>query len=305
MNTDTPDIDKINYDLRFLRKPKWILFLVCMFIIIIVINFPLTKKLDNMIIGALGSNPRCPVALEEYSVNFFPLPHLKATEVSIPNRCLSGGTGSLIIPELRAYFRGPSLFPLGVSFKIETTVNNNPIEAFVTAGINNYVLSVTENRISLDKMAPFIPMVQLVGDVLVDAHLEIEKNSISKINLKLQSKNFVIPSQEIQGFVVQRMNIKNFFVTAVTENRTLNLNQFIVGDENSPLRSQFKGKIILNRKNIKSSTLNLTGQVAVADKMLEENFLLKSYLGQFDKKDNFYQLKLTGPMMRPSVKTNR
>ena len=305
MTSNTPDLEKINYDLRFLKKPKWILFLFLMFFFVIITSFPLTKKIDSLIFGALSSNPRCPIILESYEINFFPLPHLALSNLSIPNRCMNGGTGNLVIPDLRAYFRGPSLFPLGVSFKIETQINQNPIEVFTTAGFNHYVISLKENKIALDKLASFIPQVQLAGDVILDAHVEIEKNAMSVLNLKLQSKNFAIPSQTIQGFVLQRMNIKNLFITAVTENRTLSLNQFILGDESSPLRSNFKGKIILNRTNIKSSTLNLTGEVAVAEKMLEENFILKSYLGQFDKKDNFYQLKITGPMMRPSVKTNR
>lgn len=305
MNANTPDIEKINYDLRFLRKPKWILFLILMFFLVIITSFPLTKKIDTLVFGALSSNPRCPILLESYEINFFPLPHLALSNMSVPNRCLSGGPGNLLIPDLKAYFRGPSLFPLGASFKIETAINQNPIEAFTTAGFNHYVISLKENKISLDKMAQFIPQVQLAGDMIVDAHIEIEKNAISVLNLKVQSKNFAVPSQEIQGFVLQRLNIKNLFITAVTENRTLNLNQFIVGDEASPVRSEFKGKVILNRTNLKSSTLNLTGQVAVSDKMLEENFILKSYLSQFDKKDNFYQLKITGPMMRPSVKSNK
>lgn len=305
MSNYTPDIENINYDLRFLKRPKWIIFLITMFFVVVAINFPLAKKLDDLIIGSLNSNPRCPIGLDSYHFNIFPLPHLEANEVNIPNRCLSGGPGSTTIPKVVAWFRGPSLFPLGVSSKIETSLNNNPIEAYVTAGLGKYVLSIKENKISLDKLGTFIPAVQLAGDLLVDAHVELESGVLTKINLKLQSKNFVLPSQTIQGFQLQRMNIKNLFVTAITENRTLNLNQFIIGDESSPLRAGFKGKIILNRKNFKSSTLNLTGQVAVADKMLEENFILKSYLGQFDKKDNFYQLKLTGPMMRPSVKSNR
>lgn len=304
MTTNTPDLEQINYDLRFLKKPKWILFLIIMFFLVIVINFPLTKKIDNLVFGALSSNPRCPIMLESYEINIFPLPHLALSNLNIPNRCLSGGAGSLIIPKLKAYFRGPSLIPLGVSFKIETAVNQNPLEAFITAGYKHFVISLKENKISFDKLAPFIPQVQLAGDLIVDAHVEIEKKAISVLNIKVQSNNFAVPAQTIQGFMLQRLNIKNLLLTAVTENRKVNLNQFILGDESSPVRSEFTGKVALNKNNIKSSTLDLSGQLAIADKILEENFLLKSYLGQFDKKDNFYQLKITGPMIRPSVKSN-
>lgn len=305
MKPNTPDIENINYDLSFLKRPKYILFLIIMFCLVLFINFPISKKIDSLIFGALSANSSCPINMDAYEINIFPLPHLKLENLSVPNRCLAGGSGSLVIPDLKAYFRGPSLFPLGVSFKIETEINKNPIEAYATVGINHYVVSIKENKISLDKLGAFFPQVQLAGDIFTDAHIELEDGAISVLNLKLQSKNFTIPSQEIQGFIVQPMNIKNLFVTAVTEKRTVNLNQFILGDETSPLRSEFKGKIILNRKNMNSSTLNLKGQIAVADKLLEENFILKSYLSQFDKKDNFYQIQLTGPLMRPSVKSKR
>lgn len=305
MTTNTPDIETINYDLRFLKKPKWIFFLIVMFFLVIIINFPITKKIDAMIFGALSSNPRCPILLESYKINIFPLPHVALSNLNIPNRCISGTPGNLIIPELKAYFRGPSLFPIGLSFKIETAINENPIEVLTTAGINNYVLSMKENKIALDKLAPFLPQVQLAGDVILDVHVELEKNVLAVLNLKAQSKNFAVPAQSIQGFDLQRLNIKNLFITAVTEKKTINLSQFIIGDEVSPVRSEFTGKIVLNKKNIKSSSLNLVGQVAVADKMLQDNFILKSYLDQFDKKDNFYQLKITGPMKRPSVKSNK
>lgn len=305
MKSNTPELEKLNYSLSFLKRPKYILLLVIMFFVVIFINFPIAKKIDSLIFGALSSNPSCPINMDAYEINVFPLPHLKINDLSVPNRCLAGGPGNLVIPELKAYFRGPSLFPLGVSFKIETEINKNPIEALATLGSNNYIFSLSDNKISLDKLGAFIPQVQLAGDIFTAAHVEIENGVLSVLNLKLQSKNFTIPSQEIQGFIIQSMNIKNLFLTAVTEKNTLNINQFILGDESSPLRSEFKGKIIMNKKNLKASTLNLSGQVAIIEKMLEENFILKSYLSQFDKKDNFYQIQISGPLMRPSVKSKR
>ena len=104
---------------------------------------------------------------------------------------------------------------------------------------------------------------------------------------------------------VPKLNIKNFFLTLSTEDRDIKVSKFILGDTSSPIRGDFKGSIKLNSRNIQASNLNLAGEISFADSLLNENFILKQYLQQFDKKDNFYQLQISGSPMSPKITTKR
>ena len=305
MSTTPTELETLNYDLAFLRKPRWILAIFFIILVSIFMNFSFEKKIDSLIYGALSSNSRCPIGIDSYAVNLFPLPHLEIVNMTIPNRCLGAGLGATSIPLSKAYFRGPSLFPLGVSFKIETEFNKNPINLYTTAGFGHYVFELKENKLSLDKLSPFIPKITLAGEVLADIHVEIEDSNLTVLNVKLQSDSFVFPSQEIESFLIKRMNIKNLFLTAVTEGNKVKITQLIVGNEDSPIRADFKGSVNLNNRNMRASTLDLKGELAFSKEMLDEMFLIKNYMNQFDQKDNFYQLKVQGPLTRPILSSNR
>lgn len=305
MNTSPAELDSINYDLAFLKKPRWILLLFLFLVFSIFLNFSFKKKIDALIFGALSSNSRCPINIDSYAINILPLPHIEIKNMSLPNRCIGGRNGVTSIPLSKAYFRGPSLFPLGISLKVETELNKNPIDLYTTIGFGHYVFELKESKLSLDKLSPFIPTVTLAGEVIADMHVEIEESKLSLLNIKLQSNNFTFPAQEIQSFLIKRMNIKNLFLTAITEGNKVKINQFVLGDESSPIRADFKGDVRLNSKNIKASNLSLTGEVAFSKEMLDEIFIIKSYMAQFDQKDGFYQLKVQGPLSRPLMTSNR
>jgi hypothetical protein len=301
-----PNIDDIEYGLLFLRKPKWILALLIMLNISIIGNIPTEDKIDDLIYSLLASNSSCPITMSGYEINLFPLPHFNLKGLSVPSKCLGPGKPSLRFPSIKAYIRGPSLFPLGGKFKIEAQYKKNPIELFATLGLSNMIFELEENQLDLEHLNDFIPMVKLSGKALVDAYVELKDGKLETLNMKVQSNDFLIPGQSLAGmFTVKPLKIKNLFLSVTTEAKRLKINKFIIGDEVSPVRSEFTGTIKINARSLKASNLDLVGQVSFSDEFLKEIFILETYMKQFDKRDNFYQIKINGPLSRPSLKSKR
>ncbi|MBD65494.1 MAG: hypothetical protein CME62_09825 [Halobacteriovoraceae bacterium] len=306
-NTTTPEI---NYEMTFIRKFRWILFLFCFFVLLLLTKIPVAKTIDNAIYGSLNFG-RCQIGISNYEFNFFPLPHLNFQNINIPSECLGARNNQSIgLKDLQVYFRGPSFSPLGPQFKVETAFRDNPL-GFILASdfsFKTLKLLIKENDIDLGKFSDFIPQVSLNGVVKTDLLLELENFNLSELNINLQSNSLVLPAQNINGFALQEMPLKNLLLTANSENgKKLNVKKLVIGDEKSPIRSEFSGVINLNTRNIASSSLNLGGEIAFADSFINDPsmFLLKNYMQQFDKKDNFYQIQITGALSFPNISSNR
>lgn len=305
-----PNLDDIHYDFSFLKKPKWILSLIATFSFILVLNFNLKEKIDNLVFSSLTTIPNCSINIDDYHINVLPLPHISFDNLNMGKDCFGVRAGfnsqPIKLENTKAFFRGPSLFPLGVRLKLETGIYNQDLNAYVTAGLSSLILEIKEQNISLKLLENFVSEIRLAGNVLTDLFLELDNNEMKTLNLKLQSKTFFIPSQAVMGLLnVPKLNIKNFFLTLSTEDRDIKVSKFILGDTSSPIRGDFKGSIKLNSRNIQASNLNLAGEISFADSLLNENFILKQYLQQFDKKDNFYQLQISGSPMSPKITTKR
>jgi len=119
-----PNLDDIHYDFSFLKKPKWILGLVSTFLIILLLNFNIKEKLDNLVFTSLTTIPNCSINLDDYHLNILPLPHISFDNLSLGRNCLgmrsSFNSKPIKLENTKAFFRGPSLFPLGARLKLET-----------------------------------------------------------------------------------------------------------------------------------------------------------------------------------------
>ena len=131
-------------------------------------------------------------------------------------------------------------------------------------------------------------------------NLTITKGAISNLELKARSKDFQIPSQNIQGFTTPNLRINEFFMEGATENPPrLRIEKILLGDVNSPMRANFKGKIDLQDGNIAFSPLDLKGEVAFSDSFRQSLPLIDMIFQTFTQKDGFYQIKLGGTLGSP------
>ena len=72
-----------------------------------------------------------------------------------------------------------------------------------------------------------------------------------------------------------------------------------MGDTDSPLRANFKGKIDLQEGNIAMSPLDLSGEIAFSENFKNSLPLVSMLFQSFSQKDGFYQIRLGGTLGSP------
>jgi hypothetical protein len=294
---------EVNYDLSFLRKPKWIALFFIFFLFVTIYNFPLGKKLDNLVYSSLQISSVCKLQISDYEVNVFPLPHVLVKDLNVPGVCMGRGKPDISLPDVRAYFRGPSFSPLGILFKVESEFESVPLEVFITAGMSKVTIVLKESLIPLEKLRTLLPSVKLAGQVKTDLYVELIGMKLQGLNIKLQSKTFLIPAQNIEGYKIDTLNIQDLLLIAATDNNSvLKISKFVLGSEKSPVRSSFKGTIKMSPSNFVNSILDIKGELALSDEL---NDSIGFILSKFDKKDNFYQIQVSGPLSNPKTGSKR
>lgn len=296
---DNSNQPEVNYDLSFLRSPKWLMIYFGFGLFLILSNLNLESKIDKLVYSSLKVSPSCQIQIRDYEINFFPLPHLQFNKVNVPGNCLGRGQKPVFLDELAAYFRGPSFSPFGVLFKVETIFEKVPLEVFITAGFSAITVVITESLIPLEKLNRFSPMVKFAGKAKLDFYLELKKMQISKMNVNLRSKSFTLPPNMLIG---KSLPINDLQFVASGNLKSLKIKNFVLGNEDSPIRSDLKGVVKLSPSNPMFTELNLKGELAISKEFAEDNALIVGFLDKFDKKDNFYQIELKGPISQISQK---
>src|SRR5690606_2693051 len=123
----------------------------------------------------------------------------------------------------------------------------------------------------------------------------INGQSFEDLKLSLSSQDFVLPAQSISAFKLPTLPLNLFSLKAeLKDAKTLQVHDLFVGDTSAPIRAKFQGPINLNQNNIMMSGLNLSGEIAFSEDFLEKFAIIKMFMDKFTKKDQFYQLQITG-----------
>lgn len=229
------------------------------------------------------------------------LPRLVIEDLSIPASCMNKSGKPLKLSYVNVNFNLISFFPFGLPFKIEADLSGQPLAIYFVQGLNQQVIRIKDQRISLAKLGPIIgENIKIGGNFTVDMSMALSKNVISNLEIKARSKDFQIPSQNIQGFTTPNLRINEFFLEALTENPPrLKVEKLLLGDVNSPMRANFKGKIDLQEGNISFSPLDLKGEIAFSDSFRKSLPLIDMLFQTFNQTDGFYQIKLGGTIGSP------
>lgn len=296
--------EEIDYSFPKLGKKRWALILTSFFLIGFIGAFPFFLTIENKIKSALSSIPGCSISFKEINFHFF-LPKVVVSDVAIPASCYSNkNIAPLELKEIRLNFKGISFAPFGPHFKLETVVLENPINAYLTFGIFSHAINIKDNKFDLSKISPLLPELKLKGEVLLNALLNFSNSNIQELKIAASSKNLMIPGQKIFGFTLPMLNIGDFLLKGQMDQKSvLKVENFILGDTESPIRSNFNGTINLNTRNISSSRLNLNGEVSFSEKFMTDIPLIEMAMQRFTKKDQFYQIAITGQMASPTVKS--
>jgi hypothetical protein len=288
-------LQELNYSLKI---PKFILSftLFLLFVSGFLSVFSILPSLETKIRALTTKNPACPLSFEQLDFEWF-APKIVLKNIQLPAVCFSG-LQSLNLPYVYLKFGGPSFSPFGLSFQVQTEIEKQNLSTQIVLGIGEVVAKIEEEKMDLKALSVFLPKgIQLEGlaQVYIRAHLQAQILHDFKMNI--ESSNFTVPRQSIAGFNLSQLDLKKFALRAHTEAPSVvQLDEWILGEPQTPVRSKFSGKIKLNPRLMSQSQLDLKGEVAFSKEFLETYSVLNLLLQSFTQKDGFYQIKLGGTL---------
>ena len=232
------------------------------------------------------------------------LPKLVISELSLPQGCTGGE--AMRFKYVNVNFHFISFSPFGIPFKIDTEINDQPLTVYYVQGIGSRMIRLKDQTLSLPKLQGILGKTKMAGSMTVDlSALLTNNNSLTELTLKAQSKNLQIPTQTltIQGLPLSIPNIRlnDFYLEANSDNSNrLIVEKFIMGDPESPMRANFKGRINLQKDKITMSPMELNGEIAFSESF-KQKVSLDFIFGHFAQKDGFYQIRLGGTLGQPQM----
>jgi type II secretion system protein N len=301
MNVSESELNSLN-EINYKSKIKLILLILAglvIFIFSFLSFYPVGEKVKTIIKNSFQGQACNP----DFSNIHFELllPKLVIEDLSIPASCMNKSGKPLKLSYVNVNFNLISFLPFGLPFRIDADLSGQPISVYYVQGFNQQVIRIKDQRISMEKLAPLLGEdLKFGGSFTVDLNLSLSKRTIGHLEIKARSKDFQIPSQNIQGFTTPNLRINEFFMEAVTENPPrLNVEKILLGDVNSPMRANFRGKIDLQEGNFSFSPLDLKGEIAFSDSFRQSLPLIDMIFQTFTQKDGFYQIKLGGTLGSP------
>lgn len=229
------------------------------------------------------------------------LPKLVISDLNLPASCLGKMGDPLKFSFVTVNFHLISFSPIGIPFKIDTEMNAQPLSLYFVQGFGQRMIRMKDQTINLSRLQPVMGDFKIGGNVTVDlAVLMANNNTIKTLSLKAESKDFQIPSQNLQGFTTPNLKINTLAVEANSDAPPrVTVDKLFMGDTNSPMRAQFKGYFDLQNGAIAFSPLNLTGEVAFSEQFKQQLPLIDMMFQSFTQKDGFYQIRLGGTLGAP------
>jgi type II secretion system protein N len=299
------EVEAIDYEAYSLGKIKLLILMGVFFFLGFVFYFPFVSKTHHFIASTITNIPGCKLSYNSLEIEMF-MPKVILNDLSIPSSC-SGTASPLFIDQAKVWFMGPSFSPLGISTSVDAKLDKNMLEIDQSIGFNSQVFRIEDNTIDLRAIKRLASLpVDMSGDVNISALVQTSKAGIEEASVNINSKNLLIPAQTVQIFPIPELNLRVFSLKAEQLNpKTLQIRELVIGDLGSPIRAKFKGNININPRSFMNSQLDLIGEFAISNKLLStDNFsMLKFFLNQYNQKDGFYQVKLTGTIRQPRPST--
>lgn len=297
-SAEISSLDNINYK----SKVKLILYVLIVFFLFVFafMNFyPIGDKLKVFLKSNLkgtGCNPD----FDEIRMEWV-LPKVVVSNLVLPASCLGRSGEPLKFSHLTLNYQLINFAPFGLPFRLDTELNGQPLTVYFVQGFGQRLIRLKDQTIALARLQPLMGgNFKLAGNVTVDLNLTLANNVMKGLNLIAESRDLQIPSQSIQGFTAPNLRINTLRIDANSDTPPrVNVDKLILGDAESPLRANFKGRIDLQDGAVAFSPLNLTGEVAFSENFKQQLPLIDMMFQSFTQKDGFYQIRLGGTLGAP------
>jgi len=281
-------------------KKRFIGFAILLFFVGVLFNYPLKKTVDGILTKSLKPPRNCPYSYKDVSFEFF-MPKVIFKDLHLPGSCFNSPKSSLDLETAKVFFRGLSLSPLGLSTKVETNIFGQNLEAFAAVAPKRQKIKIPETTLPASFLTPLLKNnLSLDGNLTIEALTELEKNKLQEGNLLITSRDLILPAQNIQGFDLDALNLKDLNIKAtVGKNGQLKIRELKVGNPSAPLFLDLNGRVNLILSNPKFSQLSLDGTLKVSPELIKKMPILNAVLGSLKKKGDSYIIKISGTLGRP------
>lgn len=295
---ETQVVEKV-YDIETSYSKKIIVITLAAFIGAILFNFPLEKNIITLIENQIAKNRRCPLSYQKIELGYF-LPKMVLSDVTIPGQCFNKAGTNLNFDKVLLRVSMPSFWPVGIKTKLEAKTNGAAINIFPRLALGGHAIQIEDTELEGPFLSQFTPYPNLFrGSVKVQGHFELAGQNLDSGNLRLISNDFIIPAQMIMGINLSRLAFKELEFAGTYTKKAFHLKAFRLGDDNSPIKGEFTGKIYPSMQNINFSRLALQGRVKFSDAFLNEVGLLRIMLNGKKQKEGYYYLKIDGTLALP------
>ncbi|WPU64019.1 hypothetical protein [Peredibacter starrii] len=297
-SVELTSLDNINYKSK-IKVIFYVLIVFFLFVFSFMSYYPIGDKLKVFLKSNLkgtGCNPDFDQIRMEWI-----MPKIVVSGLKLPASCLGRTGDTLDFSHVTLNYQLINFAPFGLPFRLDTELYGQPLTVYFVQGFGQRMVRLKDQTIALNRIQPLLGgNFKLAGNVTVDLSVILSNNLVKSLSLLAESKDLQIPSQSIQGFTAPNLKINTLRIEANSENSPrLNVDKLILGDADSPLRANFKGRIDLQEGAIAFSPINLGGEVAFSETFKQQLPLIDMMFQSFTQKDGFYQIRLGGTLGAP------
>ncbi len=291
-----------NQNYNMYKGNKKIIFIcVISFLIGVSYNIPFKKIINKNTIINIISTRKCPISYKDISFSYLG-PKIIIKNLIIHGRCFNNNEQDFYIDQLNIGLGLPGIIPPRIKFNVKAFNDIMSLNIYPQVGLTNKKLVIEKSNINAKVINMLIGMSGLLdGKLNIIANAIIKNNHIKGGMIKIDSKNFVIPSQRISGFDVPNLNFKKLSLEANYNTKDeIKINNINIGNKSSPINAQIKGMIKLNKFNVRRSGMRLEGKIKFSDQFITSFPLIKVLLSGKNQSNGFYKFKLGGTIGSPS-----
>lgn len=296
------EINEENYAPIFWTKSRLIIIGLFLLLIGFLANFSIEDRINKTLQNLLGTNAACPILFERAELGFF-LPKIIVRKPIISGACFGQFNNQLAMKDLKIFLHSPSFYPVGLRLHIEAISNKTKINLFPVISLFSNSIKIENTIIDSQFFAPMTKNNQspISGNFSVEGFFEFKSGSIVDGEIDIASKNFSVPSQNIQGFELTKMNLKEFRISAkFVDSTDINVEKIQIGTNTSPVEMNLKGKIKVSAGDFLGSKLILDGKLRLSPVTLTTFAFLKLFLPPDNTSGN-YLMKLNGTLRSPGA----
>jgi hypothetical protein len=295
--SELKSLEDINYKSR-VKVYFYPLIAVFLFTIAFLNFYPIGEKLKTFLKTNLQDSA-CNPDYDKIRMEWL-LPKLVITDLVLPPGCLGASAREAVkFNFVNVNFQFINFSPFGFPFKVETEMNAQPLSFYFVQGFGERMLRLKDQSLVLSRLAPVMGgNFKLAGNMTLDLNVLMNnENTLKNLSFKAQSKDLQIPSQSLQGFTVPNLKLKDFFIEANSDSPPrIRVENFILGDPESPVRAKFNGSIDLQQDALQMSPVDLNGEVAFSESFQQTLPIIDMMFQSFSQKDGFYQVRLGGTL---------